>query len=198
MNWNEIVIGGLVGWALGDLLSIFEWAALRIVPVAARLWTTDADRREIYSEEWAAVVAERPGGILKLGTAFGFLCGGVLRRLGARLSARLDAERLRMYDDAAALDPILMRALLSPRGGPHTAVLGALKGSLYACLQLKWRVPLYAAFGLYVLIWQISTRQGRESYDPSADPLTYVFDRNARIAEFERRFGTPSLESNSD
>ncbi|WP_327008538.1 hypothetical protein OHA72_15555 [Dactylosporangium sp. NBC_01737] len=98
MNWTEIVIGGLIGWALGDLLSVFEWAALRIVPVAARLWTTDPDRREIYSEEWAALVAERPGGILKLMTAAGFVLAGLSRRLGRQSVATLgsvEAELLR-------------------------------------------------------------------------------------------------------
>ncbi|MEU0560925.1 hypothetical protein [Dactylosporangium sp. NPDC006015] len=138
MNWNEIIIGGLVGWALGDLLSVFKWAALRIVPVAARLWTINPDRRAIYAEEWAALIAERPGGILKLGTALSFALGGLSRACGRRLHLTLKN-----------IEGRLLRRLMHDL---TSASLGSHRGAHPSVRALRTCVRIFGGIGLLPLV----------------------------------------------
>jgi hypothetical protein len=79
VNWPEIVVSALIGLLLAECFEVCPWLAARIIPVAARLWTRDPERREIYAEAWQAVIDERPGKLLKLASALGFVVGGLLR-----------------------------------------------------------------------------------------------------------------------
>ncbi|MET7396378.1 hypothetical protein ABZS66_23145 [Dactylosporangium sp. NPDC005572] len=75
----EIAAGFALGLVANELCDVSPWLARRIVPLAARLWTTDEDRRAINAEAWLAIIDERPGKLFKLTTALAFLGGGTVR-----------------------------------------------------------------------------------------------------------------------
>ncbi|WP_238015339.1 hypothetical protein KZZ52_01590 [Dactylosporangium sp. AC04546] len=90
----EIAAGFALGLLANELCDVSPWLARRIVPLAARLWTTDEDRRAIYAEAWQAVIDERPGKLFKLTTALAFLGGGTVRFTSDRLVNALLMARL--------------------------------------------------------------------------------------------------------
>ncbi|GAB3867928.1 hypothetical protein ACFPIJ_23580 [Dactylosporangium cerinum] len=85
MNWWELTVGALVGLLLAEWLEVCPWLAARIIPPAVHLWTADEAQREVYAEEWQALIDERPGKLLKLVSALVLLGGGVLRAGGSGL-----------------------------------------------------------------------------------------------------------------
>jgi len=78
-------LGVLASLAVNEMCDVSAWLAARLIPVAARLWTRDPERREIYAEAWLAIVNERPGKLFKLGTALAFLGGGAGRAVKGRV-----------------------------------------------------------------------------------------------------------------
>jgi hypothetical protein len=76
--WEMVVTLGLGALSI----ELYDWsgiAAKKIVPLAVRLWTRDADRREIYAEAWLADVEDCPGKLARLCIALRFLGGGAAR-----------------------------------------------------------------------------------------------------------------------
>ena len=97
MSWREIVVSVCLGLAVNGAFDLSPWLARRLLPFAARLWTQDAESRAAYAEEWQAIIEDRPGSLLKLGTAITFLAGGAWRsapRLVSRLETRRPGRRL--------------------------------------------------------------------------------------------------------
>ncbi|GAB3937119.1 hypothetical protein [Micromonospora vulcania] len=79
----------MTGWDVAaSFAAVQRWAARRMVRWAAYRWTADPDIAAGYAEEWAAIVQERPGKILQLGTAGRFAVGAVLRAV-ARSANRM-------------------------------------------------------------------------------------------------------------
>jgi hypothetical protein len=82
------VIGAvLLGVLANDIWSLSAPAARRIVMVAAKLWARDTEQAQVLSEEWRAYIDDRPGQILKLGTAFAFLTAALGRAIGHRFQS---------------------------------------------------------------------------------------------------------------
>ena len=80
-GWTEVVITTVAGLVATEVFDVAPWVARRIVPVAARLWTSNRDQAAIYAEEWCDILDERPGKLFKLLTSLGFLAGAVLLSL---------------------------------------------------------------------------------------------------------------------
>ncbi|GAA3283814.1 hypothetical protein Dvina_01425 [Dactylosporangium vinaceum] len=78
MSAGEVITGVVLGLAVNEMCDVSPWLASRIIPVAARLWTRDPDRREVLAEDWSAVIHQRPGKLLKLAMALSFLGGGAV------------------------------------------------------------------------------------------------------------------------
>ncbi|WP_238007654.1 hypothetical protein KZZ52_56640 [Dactylosporangium sp. AC04546] len=81
-----IISGVLMGLAVNETCDLSPWLAQRIVPVAARLWTRDPERREVYTEAWLAIINDRPGKLFKLTTALAFLGAGATASIRHRLT----------------------------------------------------------------------------------------------------------------
>jgi hypothetical protein len=79
MNWPEIFVSLGFGLALTELTDMSPWLARRLVRWAARTWSTEPEVAAGYAEEWTAIITERPGKLLKLLTALGFVCGAIGR-----------------------------------------------------------------------------------------------------------------------
>ncbi len=97
-GWTEVVITTVAGLAATEAFDVAPWVARRIVPVAARLWTSDRDQAAIYAEEWCDILDERPGKLFKLLTSLGFLAGAVGRcqlRMVAKAWGRLTRRTAR-------------------------------------------------------------------------------------------------------
>ncbi|GAA2327596.1 hypothetical protein [Dactylosporangium salmoneum] len=78
-EWGMFGLGLVASLAVNEMCDISPWLAARLIPVAVRLWTKDPERREVYNEDWQAVVSQHPGKLLKLGAALWFLAGGAAR-----------------------------------------------------------------------------------------------------------------------
>lgn len=93
MTRNEIiatvtlgVLGGVIANEIGDYTS---WLARKIVRRAARLWARNGEMAEAYEEEWQALVNERPGKLLKVLSALGFLGTGICMWGASNAKARI-------------------------------------------------------------------------------------------------------------
>lgn len=79
MNGREIAASFVFGLLVNEMTDISPWAARRLVHWAAYRWTADPHTAARYAEEWAAIIDERPGKLLKLGTAARFAVGAAGR-----------------------------------------------------------------------------------------------------------------------
>jgi hypothetical protein len=80
MEWITLVASVVLGLVANEVWDLSPWLARRVAVLAARVWSRDPRRRETYAEEWQALVAERPGKLLKLLTAVGFLGSALVTR----------------------------------------------------------------------------------------------------------------------
>jgi len=92
----HILLVATVGFAVSEALDTFGSAARSIVRRAAGWRYSDHERAVVRAEEWAALIEERPGQIMKLMTALSFLAFGLAhgaqRAVGrARLFGRSEA-----------------------------------------------------------------------------------------------------------
>jgi len=55
-----ITLSVLLGLIVNEFSDLSPWLARRVIPVAAHLWAQTPEEGVAYSEEWAAVVEERP------------------------------------------------------------------------------------------------------------------------------------------
>jgi len=88
VSWWGVLGAVALGLLVNEISDVSPWMAERLVRSAARLWSRDPQVAADYAEEWQAVVDERPGKLLKLCTALGFLAGAVQIRLGATIHGR--------------------------------------------------------------------------------------------------------------
>ncbi|MFY1595570.1 hypothetical protein [Micromonospora sp. WMMD737] len=79
MNRWEIILGIVFGLLVNEVTDISPWAARRLTRWSAYRWTTDPEMAAGYAEEWAAVIDDRPGKLLKLLTALRFALGAAGR-----------------------------------------------------------------------------------------------------------------------
>jgi mycothiol system anti-sigma-R factor len=77
------VVTGLIA---NECFQLAPWCARKLARWSAFQKYTDHDRAVARAEEWAAVVNERPGNLLKLFTACGFACGAVLAESQRKLA----------------------------------------------------------------------------------------------------------------
>lgn len=77
-HWGAVLFAVLVGLAVNETSDMCSWMAAQLARWAARTWCDDEDLGMEYAEEWAAVVEERPGKLLKLFTAIGFALAAVV------------------------------------------------------------------------------------------------------------------------
>lgn len=85
MNGWEIAVGAALSVFLAEFTEICPWLARKLVCWAACRWADSQAKAEQYAEEWAAVVEERPGKLLKLMTAAQFTFGATWRGIVGRL-----------------------------------------------------------------------------------------------------------------
>jgi Domain of unknown function (DUF4407) len=76
-----VIFAGLFG-AIFDLAPLIAKAMVR---QAARWWESDLDSSEQLSEEWQALIDERPVGLLKVGTGLALLVSATLHRSRCRI-----------------------------------------------------------------------------------------------------------------
>lgn len=119
MNLREIAAGLVLGLLANELFQKSGWAAMRIVILAARVWPASSQEQADRAEEWPALVNDRPGQLMKLGTALGFLCGAVFMSSRLKLASWLShilkriSEALRSYGRESAVGRMLGTHLAS-------------------------------------------------------------------------------------
>ncbi|MFG1890371.1 hypothetical protein ACGFIR_21195 [Micromonospora sp. NPDC049051] len=79
MSKWEMTLGIVFGLLVNEITDVSPWLAKKLVRWSAYRWTTDPEAAETYSEEWAAIIEERPGKLLKLLTASKFALGAAGR-----------------------------------------------------------------------------------------------------------------------
>lgn len=99
MSLIEIVLAVVLGLAVNETSDLSPWLARKLMRFAARRRYADAERRQIRSDEWVALVDERPGKLFKLLTASWF-AGTALCVAGGRGATR----RARAITRPAATD----------------------------------------------------------------------------------------------
>jgi hypothetical protein len=93
VSWWGLLGAVVLGLLVNEISDVSPWMAGRLVRSAAILWSHDPHVAADYAEEWQAVVDERPGKLLKLGTALGFLAVAARIRLGTTMYGRHRAVR---------------------------------------------------------------------------------------------------------
>jgi hypothetical protein len=94
-----IVVTLALGLVVNEMTDISPWLARRMVRWAAYRWSKDPEIAAGYAEEWAAIIDERPGRLLKLGTAVGFAGGAAFRTMPRRLAGLRSIWRRLPRDD---------------------------------------------------------------------------------------------------
>lgn len=81
MGSMEIVLAIVLGLVVNEMTDVSPWLGRLLATSSARLRYQNLQRAEIRAEELAAVINDRPGKLLKLGTGLGFLGTALLARL---------------------------------------------------------------------------------------------------------------------
>ncbi|MEU9826315.1 PH domain-containing protein [Micromonospora chersina] len=81
MGSLEIVLAVVLGLVVNEMTDVSPWLGRLLATWSARLRYQNLRRAEIRAEELAAVINDRPGKLLKLGTGLGFLGTALLARL---------------------------------------------------------------------------------------------------------------------
>lgn len=85
------ILGLLAGLLLAEVSGAVDVLACWVMRRAAVLWTSDRTQSETYAEEWSALIADRPGSLLKLVTALTFVGRAAWKRRDRLASTRRDA-----------------------------------------------------------------------------------------------------------
>ncbi|MGA5304580.1 hypothetical protein ACPCHT_32045 [Nucisporomicrobium flavum] len=107
MTKTEIAIAALLAIIAAELGEYVEWLAKKLVRTAAHLRYGDIERAQMRAEEWTTVIEDRPGQVLKMGTALalfvaGACAAGKRRVREARPHARKWLVRLAVIGSATA------------------------------------------------------------------------------------------------
>ncbi|SCG15513.1 hypothetical protein GA0070610_1747 [Micromonospora echinofusca] len=111
MNRWEIILGIVFGLLVNEVTDISPWLAQKLARWSAYRWTTDPEMAAAYAEEWAALIDDRPGKLLKLLTALRFTLGAAgraapragiraIRAVRRRTQLRAYAEKFLRLDEA--------------------------------------------------------------------------------------------------
>ncbi|MCY1141366.1 hypothetical protein OWR29_25490 [Actinoplanes sp. Pm04-4] len=94
-----VLVPVILSLAVNEACDISPWLAKRIVPRAARMWAgSDATRAAILQEEWAAVIDDCPGKIIKLGYALSFFASAARRSQWPKITNGLVRLANRMFN----------------------------------------------------------------------------------------------------
>lgn len=124
MNLTEILISVVVGLLVNEACDVSPWCARYLVRWSVRLRYANLERRRIRGDELVALIDERPGKLLKLGTGLTFLAAALFHALALRWSLDKQAVRpaelvrLSLTDPTAAHNTALFISdFLSARNG---------------------------------------------------------------------------------
>jgi hypothetical protein len=81
-----------LGIAVNELSDVSPWLARKLVTVSARIRYGDTARSEVRTEELTAVIADRPGKVLKLGTALWFVATALAARLSRAAAGEAESD----------------------------------------------------------------------------------------------------------
>ena len=102
MTLSAILVSVVIGLIVNECCDISPWLARKLVSWAAKRTYSDEMKAAIREEEWAAVIDERPGKLLKLATALAFVAGAVANSSRNAASRRF-ARALVMLGELIAL-----------------------------------------------------------------------------------------------
>jgi hypothetical protein len=128
MTTGEIVIAVVLAIGAAELSDYLSWLAGKMAHASAYLRYGDTERAKVRAEEWVKLIEDRPGQILKLGTALGFLVTGAYFASGRQFRAARPARGSRAHKAKNArkhLVPILMLTGMS-----SALALGAVYGAV--------------------------------------------------------------------
>jgi hypothetical protein len=148
----EIIIGFVLGLLATECTEVSPWLANRLVRWSAHRWSTDPEIAAGYAEEWAAVVYDRPGKLLKLLTALGFVTGAlrwaVTRRLGAVWGVLNERQRMATLNLLSSIVTLPLAALMvlatEQNLGIKIMIVGSSVASLAAATYFAGRILLRA------------------------------------------------------
>lgn len=81
MSIGEVTVTIVLGVVSIEVSDVAGWLARKVAPWAAKLrYRGQPERAAVRAQEWLSVIEERPGNVLKLGTALWFARGAVLTR----------------------------------------------------------------------------------------------------------------------
>jgi hypothetical protein len=76
----SVVVSLFTGAVVNEFSDVSEWLAYKIIRRSARTWAMgDLGMAEVYEEEWAALISDCPGKLLKLFVALRFAFGAIGR-----------------------------------------------------------------------------------------------------------------------
>lgn len=124
MSAEEILVSIIVGLLVNEACDVSPWCAHRLVRWSVRLRYANPERRRIRADELVALIDERPGKMLKLGTGLGFLAGALPVWLHRAAPAIFQAITQRWLREAPTFQPTdSMRLALTDLTSARNAAL---------------------------------------------------------------------------
>ncbi|MGV9309788.1 hypothetical protein ACWDLG_41035 [Nonomuraea sp. NPDC003727] len=102
MSGWEIIFAFVAGLIVNEMCDVSPWLAKRLVRWSAYLRYRDSIRAQVRAEELIALIDSRPGKLLKLFTAIGFLGAGTGVRVWDHLRDLRRGARFRRSDPGLA------------------------------------------------------------------------------------------------
>jgi hypothetical protein len=93
MSVEGLLLSVVLGLVINEMCDVSPWCARRLVRLSVRLRYADRERRRIRADELVALIDERPGKLMKLGTSLGFLCAAVPSWVQRAAQASLQQRR---------------------------------------------------------------------------------------------------------
>lgn len=127
VNWTAFIVSVVLALIFAEYSDVAPWLAEKIVCRSARtIYSDNAERAEIRAEEWAAVIRDRPGKLLKLLTASGYGISAIVA--AARQRDRFRSYRRMLFEYVlfgGCSEILLLWALLRPRLGKVGGLVAA-------------------------------------------------------------------------
>jgi hypothetical protein len=121
---GAILVGIILGLVVNEVCDVSPWCAHRVVRLSARLRYTNQERRKIRTDEFVALIDERPGKLFKLGTALGFLAASLPTWLHRVIPGALDrlTQRRAMQDATFLPAETMTMTITNPSAMPVAAL----------------------------------------------------------------------------
>jgi AAA ATPase domain len=119
MSPEEILVSVIVGFLVNEACDVSPWCAHYLVRWSVRLRYANPERRRIRGDELVALIDERPGKLLKLGTGLGFLVAALPVWLRHVAPALFRALAQRWSPEGQALQPTESAQLALPISPKH-------------------------------------------------------------------------------